>query len=129
MKTILTAILLLASLTANAGRFYSRTYYYYGPRDDSGGWGLLILVGLAIVLIVMALITQGLLKKADQIDKLIKKNEDNRTIRAISTIAIPILFFGAILGIMMLLNSLPTEPKKTESKSEMTPEDIQTIME
>ena len=45
MKAALTTILILASLTANAGRFYYY-YYYEGPSNYGGLYLMMILIGM-----------------------------------------------------------------------------------
>jgi len=57
MRTILTAILLLASLTANAGRFYY--YHYEGPRNNGGLYLLLILIGILLLIALVGAVIES----------------------------------------------------------------------
>ncbi len=57
--TFLTIISLLITASASAGRYYYRSYHYYGTPDDSGKWGALIAYGLIIFvpLLLLGIIT------------------------------------------------------------------------
>jgi hypothetical protein len=55
-NTILTIISLLITIYTNAGRYYHRSYHYYGTSDDSGKYLFLFILGLILLLGLIVLI-------------------------------------------------------------------------
>ena len=55
MKIFTTLIFLLITIATNAGRYYHRSYYYYGERDNSGPIAYAVIMGAILLFAIIIL--------------------------------------------------------------------------